>query len=158
MIIMNTLAAIFVLLAAQTALADERWIDLGYKAQGRFSLDTASVVQNRNVRMNTDIREAHVKIEWSDTRDGYDQLDSTLLFDCDNQFFGIGEDKFRLKGALVKHLMYHDFELHKVTAEVTIKAWEKVCGKTFNRTDLVPEIGRKGAVTGLMGCRQCDGR
>ena len=135
---MNKLAAIFLLLAAQTALADERWITLGYKAQGRFSLDTASVVKNGNVRMNVDIKEAHVKIEWSDPSGGYDQLDSTLLFDCDNQFYGNGEDKFYLKGALVKHLMYHDFVLHKVTAEVTIKAWEKVCGKTFDRTDLAP--------------------
>ena len=135
---MNRLAAIFLLLAAQTALADELWITLGYKAEGKFSLDTASVVKNENVRMNADIREAQVKIEWSGTTGGYDQLDSTLLFDCENQFFGIGEDKFRLKGALVKHLIYHDFQLHKVSAEVTIKAWEKVCGKTFDRTDLAP--------------------
>jgi hypothetical protein len=60
------------LLAAQTALADERWIALGYKAQGTLSLDTASVVKNDNVRMNVDIKEAHVKIELSDTRGGYD--------------------------------------------------------------------------------------
>jgi hypothetical protein len=136
--ITHKLAAFFLLLAAQTAPSDERWIDLGHKAQGRFSLDMASVVDNRNVRMNVDIKEAHVKIEWSDTRNGYDQLDSTFLFDCDNQLFGNGEDKFRLKGALVKHLIYHDVELHKVTAEVSIKAWEKVCAKTFNRADLAP--------------------
>lgn len=136
--IMHKFAAIFLLLAAQTAVAEARWIALGYKAQGRFSLDTASVVKNENVRMNADIREAHVKIEWSDTRGGYDQLDSTLLFDCESQFFGSGEDKFRLSGALVKHLMYPDFQLHKVTADVTIKAWDTVCGKTFDRTDLAP--------------------
>lgn len=136
--IMNKFAAIFLLLAAQTALADERWITLGYKAQGRFSLDTASVVKNGNVRLNGDIKEARVKIEWAETRGGYDQLESTLLFDCDNQFYGNGEDKFRLNGAVVQHLIYHDFQLHKVAAEVTIKAWEKVCGKTFDRTNLAP--------------------
>jgi hypothetical protein len=136
--VLSKFAVSFLLFAAQTALADERWITLGYKAQGTFSLDTASVVNNGNVRMNTDIKEARVKIEWSETRGGYDQLDSTLLFDCDHQYYGNGEDKFRLKGALVKHLMYHDAELHKVTAEVTIKAWEQVCGKTFDRTDLAP--------------------
>jgi hypothetical protein len=136
--IKSKLAAIFLLFAAQTAPADERWITLGYKAQGTFSLDTASVVKNGNVHMNGDIKEAHVKIEWPDPSGGYDQLDSTLLFDCDHQLYGNGEDKFRLKGALVKHLMHHDVELHKVTAEVTIKAWEKVCGKTFDRTDLAP--------------------
>lgn len=136
--VMHKSAAILLLLVAQTALANERWITLGYKAQGRFSLDTASVVKNGNVRMNVDIKEAHVKIEWSDPSGGYDQLDSTLLFDCGNQFYGNGEDKFRLKGALVKLIMYHYFELHKVTAEVTIKAWETVCGKTFDRTDLAP--------------------
>jgi hypothetical protein len=136
--VMNKFAAAFLLLAAQTAVAEERWTTLGNKAQGKFSLDTASVVKNGNVRMNGDIKEARVKIEWSDPSGGYDQLESTLLFDCDHQFFGNGEDKFRLKGALVKHLAYHDFVLHKVTAEVTIKAWEKVCGKTFDRTDLAP--------------------
>ena len=136
--VMHKLAVVLFLLADQTTLADERWIVLGYKAQGRFSLDTASVVKNGNVRMNVDIKEAHVKIEWSDTSGGYDQLDSTLLFDCDNQLVGNGEDKFRLNGALVKHLIYHDFELHKVAAAVTVKAWEKVCGKTFDRTDLAP--------------------
>jgi hypothetical protein len=136
--VLSKFAAFFLLFAAQSALADERWSTLGYKAQGTFSLDTASVVKNGNVRMNTDIKEARVKIEWSETRGGYDQLDSTLLFDCDHQYYGNGEDKFRLKGALVKHLMYHDVELHKVTAEVTIKAWEQVCGKTFDRTDLAP--------------------
>jgi len=135
---MNKFAAIFLVLATQTALADERWVTLGYKAQGRFSLDTASVVNNGNVRMNGNIREAQVKIEWSETRGGYDQLDSTLLFDCDHQYYGNGEDKFRLQGTLVKHLMYHDVELHPVTAEVTVKAWEQVCGKTFDRTDNPP--------------------
>jgi hypothetical protein len=136
--IMNKFAAIFLLLAAQTALADERWITLGHKAQATFSLNAASVVKNGNVRMNGDIKEVQVKIEWSDTSGGYDQLDSTLLFDCDHQAYGNGEDKFRLKGALVEHLMYHDVELHKVAAEVTIKAWEQVCGKPFDRTELAP--------------------
>ena len=135
---MNRLAAIFLVVATQAALADERWIILGYKAQGKFSLDLASIVKNENVRMNGDIKEAHVKIEWSGTTGGYDQLDSTLLFDCENQFFGIGEDKFRLKGALIKHLIYHDFQLHKISAEVTINAWETVCGKLFDRTDPAP--------------------
>jgi hypothetical protein len=132
----NGFAAIFLLLATQSALADENWIVLGYKAQGTFSLDTASIVKNKNVRMSVDIKEAHVKIEWSDTRGGYDELASTLLFDCDNQFYGDGEDTFRLKGAVVEHVMYDDFDLLKVSAEVTIKAWENVCGKTFDRTDL----------------------
>jgi hypothetical protein len=135
---MNGFAAVFLLLAAQAAVAEENWIVLGYKAQGKFSLDTASVAPNKNVRMNVDIKQARVKIEWSDTRGGYDQLDSTLLFDCDNQFYGDGEDTFRLKGELVKYVMYDDFDLLKVSAEVTIKAWEKVCAKTFDRTDLAP--------------------
>jgi hypothetical protein len=135
---MNGLAAVFLLLAAQTALAEESWVVLGYKGQGKFSLDTASVARNNNVRMNVDIKQAHVRIEWSDTRGGYDQLDSTLLFDCDNQFYGDGEDTFSLKGELVKYVMYDDFDLLKVSAEVTIKAWEKVCGKTFDRSQLAP--------------------
>lgn len=138
-VIMHKLAAIFLVLAAQRiTAAEERWIVLGQKAQGKFSLDTASVVKNGNVRMNADIREAQVRIEWSDADGGYDQLDSTLLFDCEQQFFGNGEDKFRLNGALVKHLEYPDFQLHKVTAEVTVKAWETVCEKTFDRTDVEP--------------------
>lgn len=145
---MNKLAAFLLLFATQTGLADERWIALGHKAQGTFSLDTASVVKNANVRMNADIREAHVRIEWSGTRGGYDQLDSTLLFDCENQLFGIGEDKYRLKGALVKHLIYHDFQFHQVTADVTIRAWKMVCGKTFDRIDPAPlqPQGRKDTV------------
>jgi hypothetical protein len=133
----NGLAAVFLLLAAQTALAEEHWTVLGYKAQAKFSLDTASVAPNENVRMNVDMKQAHVKIEWTDTRGGYDQLDSTLLFDCDNQFYGNGEDTFRLKGEVVKYVMYDDFDLLKVSAEVTIKAWEKVCAKTFDRTGMV---------------------
>lgn len=138
-VIMHKLAAIFLVLASQqTAVAEERWIALGQKAQGKFSLDTASVIKNGNVRMNADIRQAHVRIKWSDADGGYDQLDSTLLFDCDQQFFGNGEDKFRLNGALVKHLVYPDFQLHKVTAGVTVKAWETVCEKTFDRTETEP--------------------
>lgn len=144
---MNGFAAVFLLLAAQAAVAEENWVVLGYKAQGKFSLDTASVAPNKNVRMNVEIKQARVKIEWSDTRGGYDQLDSTLLFDCDNQFFGDGEDTFSLKGALVKHVMYDDFDLLKVSAEVTIRAWEKVCGKTFDRTDLaLPEANNKNMI------------
>jgi hypothetical protein len=135
---MNQFAAVLLLLAAQTAVAAENWTVLGYKAQGKFSLDTASVAPNKNVRMNGDIRQARVKIEWSDTRGGYDQLDSTLLFDCDHQFYADGEDTFRLKGEIVNYVLYEDFDLLKVSAEVTIKAWEKVCGKTFDRTDLAP--------------------
>jgi hypothetical protein len=76
--------------------------------------------------MNVDIKEASVNIEWRETRGGYDQLDLTLPFDCAHQYYGNGEHKFRIKGALVKHRMYHDFLLHKVTAEVIGKAWEKV--------------------------------
>jgi hypothetical protein len=133
----NGFAAVFLLLAAQTALAEEHWTVLGYKAQAKFSLDTASVAINSNVRMNVDMKQAHVKIEWTDTRGGYDQLDSTLLFDCDNQSYGNGEDTFRLKGEVVKYVMHEDFDLLKVSAEVTIKAWEKVCAKTFDRTGMV---------------------
>jgi hypothetical protein len=135
---MNKFFTLLLLLVAQTAMANENWMVLGYKAQGKFSLDTASVAANKNVRMNVDIRQARVKIEWADTRGGYDQLDSTLLFDCDHQFYADGEDTFRLKGKLVKYVLYDDFDLLKVSAEVTIKAWEKVCEKTFDRSDLAP--------------------
>ena len=139
------LAAILFLLGAQTVIAAEQWVVLGHKAKGTFSLDTASVVKNENVRMNADIKEAHVKIEWSDASKGYDRLDSTLLFDCDEQAFGYGEQTFRLDGHPIHHVMYDDFVMVKIAAEVTAKAWEKVCGKTFDRSDLAqprPPIDR----------------
>ena len=138
-------AAILFVLCTQTAFAAERWVVLGHKADGTFSLDTNSVVKNDNVRMGADIKEAHVKIEWSDASMGYDQLDSTLLFDCDEQAFGYGEETFRLDGNPIRHVMYDDFAMVKIAAEVTVKVWEKACGKTFDRTDLAqprPPISR----------------
>jgi hypothetical protein len=144
---MHGFAAVCLLLAAQTALAEENWVVLGYKAQAKFSLDTASVARNENVRMNVDVKQVHVKVEWPDTRGGYDQLDSILIFDCENQFYGDGEDTFSLKGELVKYVVYNDFDLLQVSSEVTIKAWEKVCEKPFDHTGLAPpEVADNGTM------------
>ena len=129
-------AAVLLMLGAHSAFAAEHWVMLGHKATGMFSLDTASVVKNDNVRMGAEIKEAHVKIEWPDASKGYDRVDSTLLFDCDEQAFGYGEQTFRLDGNPIRHVMYDDFVMVKIAAEVTVKAWEKVCGKTFDRKDL----------------------
>jgi hypothetical protein len=135
---MHGLAAVCLVLAVQAAVAEENWIVLGYKAQGKFSLDTASIARNNPVRIDLDLRQVHVKVEWQDSGGGYDQLDSKLVFDCENQTFGNGEDTFSLKGELVKHVMHDDVDLLKVSADVTIKAWEKVCEKPFDRSDLAP--------------------
>jgi hypothetical protein len=138
---MHGFAAACLVLAAHTAVAEEHWIVLGYKAEGRFSLDTASITRNTHVRIDLDLRQVHVKVEWQDGGGGYDQLDSTLVLDCEHQTFGNGEDTFRLKGVLVRHLMHDDVDLLKVSADVTIKAWEKACEKPFERSELAsPEL------------------
>lgn len=116
-----------------SAFAKENWIILGTKNNGIFYLDTASKVKNENIRMDSDIEESQVKVVLDYKNLGYNEIDSTFLFDCTEQLYGSGEDIYKLDGKIVYHVMHDDINFMKFSSQVLIAAWVNICNKKYDQ-------------------------